>query len=114
MKYLSLLLPLAACDPQGADAPAVPPPAKVACALGRDAKLASVCGVTRARQGGRTVLTLTAPDGGFRRVSVAPDGAVEAADGAQKAQLGRGPAGEIEVAIAADRYLLPANGAAAH
>jgi len=114
MKYLALVVLLAACEGTSPDAPVGPAPAKIACALGREARLAPVCGVTRARQGDSIILTLTAPDGGFRRVSIAANGGVEAADGAQKAQLGRGPAGEIEVAIAADRYLLPANGAAAH
>lgn len=91
--------------PEQADAA---PGARAGCALdGADAF--ADCTVQRTSREGETTLTLIAPDGGFRRLAVAADGAgITAADGAEPARVGTGPAGEIEIAIARDRYRLPA------
>lgn len=56
-----------------------------------------------------TVLTVNAPDGGFRRLLVASDGrGVVAADGAEPAVVTPLDTHTIEVAIGGDRYRLPA------
>lgn len=109
MKCVPALLLLAACD-----AAKTPEPEKLVgvaapCAVAGAAEFTSTCRVARAVVEGRTVLTLIAPDGGFHRVEVAADGSgVAAADGAEPARTRRGTNGEIEVAIAQDRYRLPA------
>lgn len=107
MKALLLLFPLAACD--GASVtPEAPAGVRVACALD-GAQVFGGCAVERASRGGETVLTLSAPDGGFRRLTVAADGgAIAAADGAEPARIAAGPSGEVEVTIASDRFRLPA------
>jgi hypothetical protein len=54
-------------------------------------------------------LTVRAPNGGFRRLLVTKDGrGVIAADGAVPARVCPVSANRIEVAIAGDRYRLPA------
>ncbi len=79
------------------------------CALAGATAFDSVCRVVRTAVGGRTVLTLNAPDGGFRRVEVAPDGSgIVAADGSVPAFTRGDGAGGIEIAIGGDRYRLPA------
>lgn len=79
------------------------------CALGGAEAFDSECRLVRSVVDGRTILTINAPDGGFRRVEVAADGTgVTAADGALPARTRADGAGGIEVAIAQDRYRLPA------
>ena len=120
---LPLLLIAAACgsdagapDEQGATAvigeaePAAGPDGaeRIACATGADA-FAPVCVVERTSTKDGLALTLRAPNGGFRRLLVTKDGrGVIAADGAEPARvIPLGP-DQIEVAIGADRYRLPA------
>jgi hypothetical protein len=56
-----------------------------------------------------TTLTIHHPDGGFRRLLVATDGrGVIAADGADQAVVSVVADNRIEVALAGDRYRLPA------
>lgn len=79
------------------------------CALAGAAAFDSVCRIVRTAVGGRTVLTLNAPDGGFRRVEVAADGSgIVAADGSIPAATRGDGVGGVEIAIGADRYRLPA------
>lgn len=81
---------------------------RAGCAL-NGAEAFGDCTVQRTSLEAGAILTLIAPDGGFRRLAVAADGAgIMAADGAQAARVGTGPGGEVEVAIAGDRYRLPA------
>ena len=54
------------------------------------------------------ILTLRKADGGFRRLRIAADGSVAAADGAERAQVANLPDGGIEVEIGGDRFRLPA------
>ena len=54
------------------------------------------------------VLTIRKADGGFRRLLVAPDGAISAADGAEAAHIISRGAGAVEVEIGGDRFRLPA------
>lgn len=110
MRLLLVFLLLAACDraPSAQGQAQAPPAVRADCALdGADAF--ADCTVQRTSREGETTLTLIAPDGGFRRLAVAADGAgVTAADGAEAARIGTGPAGEVEITIARDRYRLPA------
>ena len=112
MRLPLVLLLLAACDrAPSAQGQARPPEAvRAGCALdGADAF--ADCTVQRTSRKRETILTLIAPDGGFRRLAVAADdGGITAADGAEPARTGTGPAGEVEIAIARDRYRLPAAG----
>lgn len=79
------------------------------CALDGAEAFDAACRVVRTVADGRTILTLNAPDGGFRRVEVAADGSgIASADGAVPARTRTVATGEIEIAIAQDRYRLPA------
>lgn len=76
------------------------------CATGPGA-LKPDCTAERVRTDKGWVLTLRHPDGHFRRVLVADDNRVTAADGAQPATVT--PDGDhIAIAISGDRYRLPA------
>ena len=81
---------------------------RVPCARG-GGELQHTCTVEQARDADGLILTVRHPDGGFRRLRVTGHGrAVIAADGAEAAKVTViGPAG-IEVAVAGDRYRLPA------
>lgn len=79
------------------------------CALAGADEFAPDCRIDRVRGRDGLVLTLRHPDGGFRRVLVTGDGrGVIAADGAEPAIVTPVSDREIEIAIAADRYRLPA------
>jgi hypothetical protein len=95
---LAPLLALAGCGdaPQG-EAPAGQ---AIACALDGAAQFASVCTVERRDDG----YVLHRPDGGFRRF----DAALEPLDGADPARVTPLAGGGREIAIAADRYRIPA------
>lgn len=80
----------------------------IACARG-DAPLRRDCTIEQARSDDGLILTVRHPDGGFRRLHVTRDGrGVVPADGAQPAAVTIAGAGEIDVAIAGERYRLPA------
>jgi hypothetical protein len=115
MTRLALLLPLllAACGGE-ADAPeevvaAVPAGGeRIECAVA-GAAFAPVCAVERASGPDGLTLTLRSPSGSFRRLLVTRDGrGVVAADGAEPAAVTPLGPDRIEVAIAGDRYRLPA------
>jgi hypothetical protein len=81
----------------------------VDCALKGAAAFAHVCTVEQEEKGGTLFLTVRHPDGGFRRLKVTKDGrGVAAADGAAPARVTILGSGAIEVAVAGDRYRLPA------
>ena len=74
------------------------------CAIGADAAWGRDCSVERS--GG--MLVLRHGDGGFRRFRVLADGrGLEAADGAEAAQLQIVEGDRIEIRIGGDRYRLP-------
>jgi hypothetical protein len=103
---LLLALAAAACGDG-----AVPQPAddKIDCALAGSPGFDRICRVERTAGAQGLILTLRAPDGGFRRLLVTSDGrGVVSADGAEPARVTVLGAGAIEVAIGTDRYRLPA------
>lgn len=104
MRALLLLAALSACGGQEPDR--ATPTLPIGCAPngGPPAR----CAVSRASIDGRTLLTVTEPDGGFRRFAVDGDGAIRTADGAAPARVARGEGGTIEVMVEDDRYSLPA------
>ena len=82
---------------------------KVECATEGAKDFAPVCTVERTSSADGLVLTIRSPTGGFRRLLVTSDGrGVVAADGADPANVTLVDGGRIEVAVAGDRYLLPA------
>lgn len=106
---LTLLLPLAACqsaEPQNATVEA---DGRIDCRIGNDDQFQRFCSVERERTEQGTLLTVRKPDGGFRRLLTTRDGrGVVAADGAEDAQVTIVGENLIEVAIAGDRFRLPA------
>lgn len=84
----------------------------ISCALAGSDGFVRSCRAVRTPRGEGSQLTLFSPDGGFRRVRVSADGAaIVAADGAEPARIVRVTGGEVEIAIANDRYRLPASAA---
>ncbi|MGL4312633.1 MAG: hypothetical protein ACRCSO_01460 [Sphingomonas sp.] len=112
---LALCLAVTACSRSDASDAArftrptrAPDSGGIACAH-QGAALAAVCTVERTPTQDGAILTLRHPDGGFRRLKITRDGrGVIAADGAERARVRVVGAHEIEVALAGDRYRLPA------
>lgn len=114
-----LLLSLAACGPSTADQATlakveaaqqegIEEDGRVRCARGSEA-LANDCTIERTAGKDGLILTIRHADGAFRRLLVTRDGrGVVAADGAEPARVTVLSANRIAVAIAADRYELPA------
>ena len=116
---VAALLPLAACSGQpdnqklaeveaqqvrdAADA------GRIFCALGGDPHFRLNCTVDRIASSDGPVLMLGREDAGYRRFRITTDGrGVVAADGAEPATVSVMDNGLIEVAVAQDRYRLPA------
>ena len=94
--------------PVNATATARNSPVLVPCAHA-GATLAAACTIDRSSTREALVLTLRHPDGAFRRLLVTRDGrGVVAADGAEPAHVTVIDPDTIEVAVAGDRYRLPA------
>ena len=108
------VLALAACgDPDAARRDALAAAAeqsgRIDCATEGAALFERVCAVERSAGPEGLVLTVRAPSGSFRRLLVTNDGrGVVAADGADQANVTMLGNDQIEVAIAEDRYRLPA------
>ena len=96
----------AACS-QGGEAGRSVTGEMVQCAIDKAVNFAPVCTLERARHQATEVLVVRHPDGGFRRLSVLPDGkGLASADGADLAaqQL----SGDLlEVRVGPDRYRFP-------
>ena len=107
---LALALLLGACN-AGADGADAAPSAEgetIACAIGTATQFAETCRVEREVVDGALNLVIHHEDGGFRRLTVMTDGSgVITADGADPARISVFD-GQIEVAVGADRYILPA------
>ncbi len=109
MRICLFIILLAACGREEAAEPVQVAGIAAPCALEGAETFDTACRVVRTVVEGRTVLTLNAPDGGFRRVEVDADGGgIVAADGSVAATTRGQDAGGIEIAIAGDRYRLPA------
>jgi hypothetical protein len=114
---LTLLLLLGACGDLGeATEQALAEAGKKAaddgrleCATEGAASFERVCTMERVSGPEGTTLTIRHPSGGFRRLLVTTDGrGVVAADGADPALVSIVADNQIEVAVAGDRYRLPA------
>jgi hypothetical protein len=108
----ALLLAFAACSGKPvAGGPDDPAAERIACALADAKTFTSACVVERNQQGGKTVLTITHPDGGFRRFEVLADGhSLATLDGADAVEVT--PNGkDTEITVGDDHYLFPAPGA---
>ncbi len=82
---------------------------RIDCAPGGAEAFERVCTVERVQEAEGTTLTIRHPDGGFRRFILATDGrGLVAADGAEQAVVSILSDNRIEVAVADDRYRLPA------
>jgi hypothetical protein len=82
---------------------------RINCAVGGSEAFARVCTLDREEGPEGLILVARHPDGGFRRLRVTKDGrGVEAADGAEPAEVAIAGRDEIEVALGDDHYRLPA------
>jgi len=78
----------------------------IACAMREGAPLAGDCRIEILDDAHGRVLILSTPDGGFRRMRLAADGAISAADGADEVRT-VSDARHVLVAIAGERYAVP-------
>jgi hypothetical protein len=82
---------------------------EVACATGGSTEIKPVCALERQVGEDGLILTMHHPDGGFRRLAITTDGrGVVSADGSEEAVITPVATSLIEVAVAGDRYQLPA------
>lgn len=106
---LTLLVPLAACQPAEQQNATLEADGRIDCRIGNDDQYQRYCSVERERTEQGILLTVRKPDGGFRRLLATRDGrGVVAADGAEEAQVTIVGENLIEVAIAGDHFRLPA------
>jgi hypothetical protein len=105
----ALLLALAACSQKSSGGGVDDPEAEqIACALGDAKTFTSACVIERSQQGGKSVLVIHHPDGGFRRFEVLADGhSLASLDGADKVEATPN-AKDTEITVGDDHYLLPA------
>ena len=106
---LTLLVPLAACQPADLQNATLEADGRIDCRIGNDDQYQRFCSVERERTDQGLLLTVRKPDGGFRRLIATRDGrGVVAADGAEPAEVTIVGDNLIEVAIAGDHFRLPA------
>ena len=102
---LTLAFAVAGCGTNGEDKVATAAPDdRIECAVGGAADFARACAVER---GEGTMLVLRHADGGFRRIDLAADGTITAADGSDEPNGKVMPDGRFELTIGSDRYRLP-------
>ena len=100
----------AAVQAQGGAADAAKPdaPGSVPCALAGARSFTGSCKVERLTAGGKTIITVRHPNGGFRRLVELEGGKrFAAADGSDEVSIERNGS-EIEVTLGDDHYLFPA------
>jgi hypothetical protein len=96
---------LAACSSGGDDIRGEP----IECAIGSAAELARECRLERIGVGEVARFIVHHPDGGFRRLELAPDGkGLAPSDGADEARNSLSQ-GMIDLSIGQDRYRIPAD-----
>ncbi len=96
---------LAACGSPAEDkVAAAAPDDRIECAVGGATEFTKSCAVEK---GEATVLVLRHEDGGFRRIDLAPDGTISAADGSEPADGKALSDGRFELVLGSDRYRLP-------
>ena len=106
---MTLLVPLAACQPADPQNATLEADGRIDCRIGNDDQYQRFCSVERERTDQGLLLTVRKPDGGFRRLIATRDGrGVVAADGAEPAEVTIVGDNLIEVAIAGDHFRLPA------
>ncbi len=106
---LTLLLPLAACQPADQQNATLEADGRIDCRIANDDQFQRFCSVERERTEQGVLLTVRKPDGGFRRLLATRDGrGVVAADGAEATEVTIVGDDLIEVAVAGDRFRLPA------
>lgn len=96
---------LASCSatPESKVATAAPAD-RIECAIGGATSFTQTCAIER---GEGDALVLRHADGGFRRIDLAPDGAISAGDGSD-GPVGKAlPDGRFELTLGNDRYRLP-------
>jgi hypothetical protein len=81
------------------------PDDRIECALGGTQDFTRACAIER---GEETMLTLRHSDGGFRRLTLEPDGTIDSADGADALTVRKLGDGRTEVTVGEERYRLPA------
>lgn len=105
---LGVLFLLTACSPAD-DEEKIPGSEPIACLIPGASDYKPVCTVERAASPDGTVLTVRAPDGGFRRLLVVKDGrGVIAADGAEPVRVAAAGTDGITVTVGDIAYRLPA------
>jgi hypothetical protein len=77
---------------------------RIDCAVGGATAFTRTCAVEKTAG---TLLILRHADGGFRRVDLAADGTLSAADGSDEAEGKPLPDGRFELTLGRDRYRLP-------
>ena len=106
---LLLVVVLAGCGAPDRRAAAAAEEERIFCRIGEAAAFERLCTVEPVESETGSTLIVRKPDGGFRRLLVTADGSgVEAADGAEEAQVTIVDADTIEVAIGGDAFRLPA------
>lgn len=101
----SLLLLVAACGEEGAQAPRGE---AIECALAGAERFKRSCTVEQREGEEGLTLTIRNEEGGFRRILIRRDGrGAVAADGAEPASVREIGGSRVEVSIGGDRYLLP-------
>lgn len=102
---LCLLMALAACGAkEDSKVAAAAPDDRIDCALNGAVAFTKSCAVER---GEGTLFVLRQEGGGFRRIDLAPDGTLSAADGSDAAGGKMLDDGRFELVIGGDRYRLP-------
>lgn len=109
LPFLMTALLLAACKAAEQKVATLDDDGRIDCKIASDSQFQRFCTVERDRTDQGIVLTVRKPDGGFRRLLATRDGrGVAAADGAEAAEVTIIGENVIEVAIAGDRFRLPA------
>ncbi len=102
---LGIVLAVAGCGAAEDDKVATAAPDdRIECAVGGAVDFTRTCAVER---GDGPALVLRHSDGGFRRIDLADDGTVSAADGSDAPDGKALPDGRFELTLSSDRYRLP-------